>query len=104
MWDYLNARGLKHNPIYDKGYRRVGCIGCPLASDQVRELEDWPKYKELYIKAFDRMMDARRASGKDDVTGKDGNHIWRTGEDVYRWWTNDTSAKGQTTIFDFMEE
>ena len=30
VWDYLKICGLKHNPLYDMGYLRVGCIGCPL--------------------------------------------------------------------------
>ena len=90
--------------MYDKGFTRVGCIGCPLAGDQVKELEMYPKYKQNFIKAFDRMLAVRKAAGKDDVTGKEGLHKWDSGEAVYKWWINDTSIEGQTSIFDFIDQ
>lgn len=30
IWEYVQRFGVKMNPLYKKGYRRVGCIGCPL--------------------------------------------------------------------------
>ena len=105
IWEYIEDRKLKHNPLYDKGFKRVGCIGCPLAGKtQIRELEMYPKYKENYIKAFDRMLERRRETGKDDVTGKTGLHKWTDGEAVYRWWIMDDTIPGQMTIDDFLNE
>lgn len=82
----------------------MGCIGCPLASNQVKELEMYPKYKQNFINAFQRMLDRRRERGKDDITGKKGLHKWTDGEAVYKWWIGDDSIEGQTTIYDFLEE
>lgn len=104
IWQFIEDRGMEHNPMYDKGSTRVGCIGCPLTSNQVTELEMYPKYKQNYINAFQRMLDKRISKGKDDVTGKEGLHKWTDGEAVYRWWVNDTSMEGQMDIFDFIEE
>jgi hypothetical protein len=95
---------MKYNPLYDKGFLRVGCIGCPLSSRQKYELEKYPKYKQNYINAFQRMLEARKAAGKDDVTGKVGLHKWINGEAVYRWWTQDDSIEGQMNINDFLTE
>jgi hypothetical protein len=39
------------------------------------QFERYPKYKENYIKAFDRMLKER--------TVKSG---WQNGEEVFRWW------------------
>ena len=93
---------MPHNPLYDKGFWRVGCIGCPLASNQVQALELYPKIKQNYINAFQRMVDARNRDGKKQ-TSKYGN-IWKDGESVYKWWIQDDSIEGQTTIFDFLED
>jgi len=30
IWDYIKSHDLPYNPLYDKGYRRVGCWCCPL--------------------------------------------------------------------------
>lgn len=30
VWRYINENNLRHNPLYDIGYRRIGCWCCPL--------------------------------------------------------------------------
>ena len=30
VWRYINENNLQHNPLYDVGYRRIGCWCCPL--------------------------------------------------------------------------
>lgn len=104
VWDFIRGRGMKYNPLYDQGFSRVGSIGCPLSYNQAKELERYPKYKENYIRAFDRMLEKRRAEGKDDVTGRVGLHRWTDGRAVYRWWIQDDSIDGQMTIDDFLKE
>lgn len=90
---------MKYNPLYDKGFLRVGCIGCPMAGNQVQELEMYPKYKQNYINAFDRMLKKRKAEGKDDSKGH-----WKDAESMYKWWIQDDSIEGQMDIFEFLEE
>lgn len=71
-----------------------------MASNQRSELEQYPKYKALYIKAFERMLEKRRKLGKDDAArGK-----WKDAEGVYKWWIGDNEAEGQMSIFDNKED
>lgn len=30
VWDYIHENNLSYNPLYDMGYRRIGCWCCPL--------------------------------------------------------------------------
>lgn len=59
VWEFLNGNGIPHCSLYDEGFTRLGCIGCPLAgSDSMRrDFERWPKYKAIYVRAFQRMLD-----------------------------------------------
>ena len=59
VWDFIHDRDLPYCSLYDEGFKRLGCIGCPLAGTKAmeRDFERWPKYKELYIKAFQRATD-----------------------------------------------
>lgn len=84
---------MKYNPQYDNGHYRVGCIGCPLAATQVNDLEKYKKYKENYIRAFQRMVDKRKEVGKhlDSKYSK----LWKDGESVYAWWIQDEQIQGQ---------
>lgn len=81
IWEYVREYNVPMNPLYTKGYKRVGCVGCPLAgaSHQNKEFQDYPKYKQNYIKAFDRMIAKRKAEGK-------GCRMWSTGEECMRLW------------------
>ena len=96
VWDYLNRGGWKHNPMYDMGYHRVGCIGCPLATykQKLKEFNDFPSYKQLYIKAFEEMI-------KQNPKAK-----WKTGEEVFDWWIEKDKhvTKGQISIDDYLKE
>ena len=59
VWEFLNSNNIQHCCLYDEGYTRIGCIGCPLGGSEKmkRDFERWPKYKNLYIKAFQKMID-----------------------------------------------
>ena len=66
VWEFLNdVVKVPHCELYDQGWKRLGCIGCPMANVEERRksFETWPKYKLNYIRAFQRMIDARQAEG-----------------------------------------
>ena len=59
VWEFLNdVAKVPHCCLYDEGFTRLGCIGCPLQGREgmLCDFERWPGYKNLYIKAFDRMI------------------------------------------------
>nr|WP_066649576.1 phosphoadenosine phosphosulfate reductase family protein [Christensenella timonensis] len=82
VWEFIRAENIPYCGLYDEGYKRLGCIGCPMSTRQEQELEQYPKYKELYLKAFERMLKARKQNGKDDLTKEN----WSSPEGVYLWW------------------
>ncbi len=83
VWDFLRYYGCKSNPLYECGFRRIGCIGCPMGGGchMKKELVRYPKYKENYIRAFDRMLIRR----KDRCLPL----VWKSGEEVFAWWVGD---------------
>ncbi len=85
VWEFLRHYGCKSNPLYECGFKRIGCIGCPLgcAAARKREFALYPKYKENYIRAFDRMLKRREERGLPPST------MWFDGEDVFKWWIGD---------------
>lgn len=80
VWDFLHHYGCKSNPLYECGYKRIGCIGCPLGgcASQKREFSRYPQYKKLYIHAFDRMIEERKRRGLPAV--------WKSGAECMAWW------------------
>ena len=59
VWDFIHAYHLPYCSLYDEGFARLGCIGCPLSGrkNMERDFERWPRYRELYIRAFEKMIE-----------------------------------------------
>ncbi len=89
VWEFLNdVVKVPHCSLYDEGFTRLGCIGCPLQGreNMKRDFERWPRYKELYIRAFDQMIknhpgEIRIANGDSAKPGGGGE----LAEDWIRW-------------------
>lgn len=79
VWEFIRSNNLKYCCLYDEGFTRIGCIGCPMAPTKQREeeFERWAGFKRAYIKTFDKMLE--------NMTDKQ-NVSWKTGEDVFNWW------------------
>lgn len=95
VWEYIHTNNLPYNPLYDKGYKRVGCVGCPMNRNQKSELEKFPQLKRLYIRAFDKMLNNYTEEERKTMS-------WKNGEDVYNWWVNpDVGLNSiQTSLFE----
>ena len=68
VWEFIREYKVPYCSLYDEGFKRLGCIGCPMASKETRqyEFERWPKYKNLYMIAFQKMIDAH-GGGTEEV-------------------------------------
>lgn len=78
VWEFIKEYNIPYCELYDKGFKRIGCIGCPMGTNQLIELELYPKYKKAYLSAFDRMLKVRIDEGKETK--------WKTATDVMDWW------------------
>lgn len=78
VWEFIHRYDIPYCELYDRGFTRLGCIGCPMNTHNGEGLEKYPKYKQAYIRAFDRMLKAYKEPPK----------TWETVEDVYNWWIN----------------
>lgn len=87
VWDFLNSYGIEHCSLYDEGFKRLGCIGCPMSNLQQHEFERWPKYKEMYRRAFAKMLEEREK--RNLVTS------YKTADDVMTWWMRKDKGKNK---------
>lgn len=108
VWEFIHRFNIPYCELYDQGFKRLGCIGCPMATpkEKKRELDLYPKFKQAYIRAFDRMiknqlegggrtkMDKRKGSNRrmaELLTEPNCSNIGYSiqsanGTDVLRWW------------------
>lgn len=55
VWYFLNeVVKVPHCELYDQGYKRIGCILCPMSShkQKVKEMQDFPHVKRGWIRAI----------------------------------------------------
>jgi phosphoadenosine phosphosulfate reductase len=77
VWEFISTYNVPYNPLYDMGYKRVGCIGCPMSTRKREELEANPKYKAMWMRMCEYL-----------VTTPLSRHS--TAIDLYDWWTEKT--------------
>ena len=87
VWSFINKYNVKYCSLYDEGFDRIGCIGCPLICSERRkiEFERWPKYKNAYLVAFDKLSKKLKDEGKLENS--------KFGPDAYsmfRWWLRES--------------
>jgi phosphoadenosine phosphosulfate reductase len=75
VWEYIRENKLPYNPLYDRGYKRVGCIGCPMVSNRA-ELEANPRWAALYKKAAFKYIETVCRKHEGDY--KDGGTYYKS--------------------------
>lgn len=103
VWEYIKSRNIEYCKLYDEGFKRLGCIGCPMAGKDgmLHQFERWPKFKQAYMRAFQRMLDTRKTKGL--------KNNWETPEDVFNWWVygqnkKDKEIEGQIDLLSSEEK
>lgn len=87
VWEFIKSNHIPYCSLYDEGFTRLGCIGCPMVGGvkQKEQFKRWPKYRENYVRTFDRLLEARREAG---LKNNGQASSWVDGESVMEWWTS----------------
>ena len=103
VWAFIKQNKLKYNVMYDEGFKRVGCLFCPLASPKFRALQArrYPKFVEAFKRSFIRLYEDRVKKGKPAYL----KH--KNGEEFFYWWLYGDGWRKyiyQTDIFDLIPD
>lgn len=52
VWRYIRENSLPYCSLYDEGFKRIGCVGCPLAGANIQrmEFERYPGFKRMWYR------------------------------------------------------
>lgn len=85
VWYFLNeVARVPHCELYDQGWNRIGCIGCPMVNKKQWNREDkiWPHVKRNWIKVCQIRMEAGKIPAG-----------FLSAEEYYEWWRSKTPMR-----------
>jgi phosphoadenosine phosphosulfate reductase len=100
VWYFLNdVVHAKHCELYDRGWRRIGCLFCPMASKKeiVKQGGEYPKYKALIIRTIHRLRENGYMNKYKSLTDEEIFEWWISKENMEKWYY---SHKVQLSLFD----
>jgi phosphoadenosine phosphosulfate reductase len=89
IWGYIHKNNLPYPDFYDKGFHRLGCIGCPLGQQpqRIREYKMFPRFVTATINAIEKNINAGKSIGK----------FFDNPYEAFYWWISELSIKEHKT-------
>jgi phosphoadenosine phosphosulfate reductase len=87
VWEYIRNHKLPYCSLYDEGWKRIGCVMCPMSrkKNRMRDIGRWPKIADGYRRTFKRIIEQRR--------GTDKPLSWNNENEVFDWWLEITERE-----------
>jgi len=76
VWAYIRNRDIDYCKLYDEGFKRLGCVLCPMSREVHRDLKRWPKLCKAWEKAV-------KATWKPN---SDKRIKFNSPEEYWQWW------------------
>jgi len=85
VWGFIRGRNINYCELYDRGYHRVGCMFCPMASVKIKRLDrkNYPGVENRIKKSIKYLCDNY---GYGDALNYDVDQI-------FEWWISNDSIK-----------
>ena len=82
VWKFLNSNNIPHCSLYDEGYKRIGCILCPMANrkQKIKDCKRFPHVQHKWIQTIQKLIDAGYI-----------NHNFQEAEFGFKWWISEKS-------------
>lgn len=93
LWGFIRGNGVRYCTLYDEGFHRLGCIGCPMArkAGRLKEFARWPRFEAGWRRVFRRVWERRAGTLQRDGREWFGTARFDSWEEMYEWWLSDRS-------------
>lgn len=77
VWTYIRERGLPYCRLYEEGWKRLGCVLCPMTRDVERQMNRWPQIARVWHRMAEVVFEIHQVKG--DYGFPDAETLWH-------WW------------------
>lgn len=97
VWEFIKSNKYPYCKLYDEGFKRLGCLFCPMSNRRKYEIERYPRYAKAFIRFFEVRYQDRLIHNPASVAR------WRSGKEMFDWWIDDkrtSSEPDQMVMFE----
>lgn len=90
VWDFLNdVAAVPHCELYDRGWKRIGCLFCPYATKKelARMEKEYPKYTEIFLRLIHRLRERGWMNNYESLTDKQILQWWTSKKNMKKWYS-----------------
>lgn len=90
VWEFIHTERLPYCSLYDEGFTRLGCVGCPQsgAKGMAMQFARWPAYERLWRRAAGRLWERRIANAEKRGAVSGLVKHYGTAEGMWQWWVS----------------
>ena len=91
VWEFIHSHSIPYCSLYDEGFVRLGCIGCPMSGKKGRRqtFDRWPAYERNWQRALQKLW--KKKAGKIQRDGREwvGSRTFDSWEEMWDWWLSE---------------
>lgn len=84
VWEFIRSKKLPYCSLYDEGFKRIGCVGCPMSHNKAAEFKRWPRFEGMFKRAIAKMIPLSKKNE-------------RTVDEVWSWWMEENKPADNET-------
>ncbi len=89
VWQYIKERNIEYCKLYDQGYKRLGCIMCPMNGTRKDEGDKYPKIRDAWKRAAFRYFENYGITNHIKPNSK--SNPFKNKEQYWNWWLSTSS-------------
>ena len=90
VWTFILHHKIEYCSLYDEGFKRLGCVLCPMTRDVKRQMERWPAIARAWERAIKATYEPdiqKRLNGQPDQRCKPKyKSDFKSTEEYWQWW------------------
>lgn len=93
IWEFIRINNMPYCTLYDEGFKRLGCVGCPIGGKKrIEEFKRWPKYEAMWKRGFQAFWDKYHGTKRKDGKDREWLNKFESVDQLWSWWLEEKNV------------